>query len=88
MIIDIKDLPPGQIISRISVDITFDGESVQSNVLTEGSELHQTKPKSSNVKPIAPPPPPVPPKIRILDDSLLKDRKKMEIPPEMQDLEL
>lgn len=75
MLIKIEDLPNGQKIKHIKVDILFeDNQIVSSDVV---SENHSTP----NVFPEPPQEPSTPPARLLGDESIL------EIPPEMKDVE-
>lgn len=84
MLIEIKDLPPGQKIKKISVDITFE----------DSGEIHceqtvdtrDSAPVSDKQFIPEPPSPPNPPESRIIkEDGKVREHK--EIPPEMKDME-
>jgi len=88
MIIEIKDLPKGQIIKQIKVDVIFDESGAVStsteNVLVEDLDLSNVTDMSSKVEPEAEPSQDVVTREVFNNDmSSFDDRPELEIPSEM-----
>ncbi len=86
MIIEIRGLPEGQKIKKLTVDVDFDEEGNASTV-TRVKPQRDNEAMKAHVEAQVPPVNVQPPMTQVPQPSVDGPRAAKEIPPEMQDLE-